>query len=315
MERAPLVTGGTGFAATHLIQLLLEEHETLRAWSRPGGCQPEAGDHRVHWTAVDLLDRDAVTREIARLRPSVIYHCGGAADVGASWTRPAATLRVNALGTHHVLDAVRVSGVDVPVLITGSALVYRPSPDPLDEEAPLAPSSPYAFSKLAQEMLALQADGLRAIVARSFNHAGPRQSDAYVTSSFARQIAEAEVGMRQPVLRVGNLESRRDLTDVRDTVRAYRLLVAHGQPRRPYNVCSGRAYRVGDLLDTLLGLARVPMRVEADPQRMRPSDVPLVLGDGSRIRRETGWTPRLAIERTLADLLDDWRTRIAAGRA
>lgn len=313
MDRAPLVTGGTGFAASHLIRLLLDEHPIVHAWARPGGKPPSKTDPRVRWAAIELTSRHAVAAAIARDAPSAIYHCGGAADVGAAWGTPQHTLRVNALGTHYVLEGVRASGLDVPVLVTGSALVYRSSTRALGEESPIGPAGPYALSKLAQEMLALRTAAPRVVVTRSFNHAGPGQSDAYVTSSFARQIAEAEAGLREPVLAVGNLESRRDLTDVRDTVRAYHLLMARGAPGRPYNVCSGRAYRVQDLLDKLLMLARVPMRVVPDPQRLRPSDNAIVLGDFTRLRQETGWTPGIPIEQTLADLLDDWRRRIALG--
>jgi GDP-4-dehydro-6-deoxy-D-mannose reductase len=162
-------------------------------------------------------------------------------------------------------------------------------------------------SKLAQEMLALQAVLAHTIVARPFNHAGPRQTTDYVTSAFARQIAEIEQGLAPPVLRVGNLDSRRDITDVRDVVRAYRLLLTSGRPRRPYNVCSGTAYRVGDLMEGLVRLSRLHIAIEVDPERLRPSDNPVVLGDRSRILDEVGWAPEIPIERTLADLLEYWR--------
>jgi GDP-4-dehydro-6-deoxy-D-mannose reductase len=313
VDRAPLVTGGTGFAATHLLRLLLDEHPFVHAWARPGGTPPPAPDRRIRWAAVDLTDRGGVEAALAAAAPSAIYHCAGAADVGAAWNAPLQTLQVNALGTHYLLDGIRAARLEIPVLVTGSALVYRSSLEALAEHSALGPVGPYGVSKLAQEMLALRASTPPVVVTRSFNHAGPGQSEAYVTSSFARQIAQAEAGLRTPVLAVGNLESRRDLTDVRDTVRAYRLLMARGAPGRPYNVCSGRAYRVQDLLDTLLALARVPMRVETDPQRLRPSDNPIVLGDFTRLRQETGWTPAIPIEQTLADLLDDWRRRIARG--
>jgi GDP-4-dehydro-6-deoxy-D-mannose reductase len=148
-------------------------------------------------------------------------------------------------------------------------------------------------------------------LARPFNHAGPRQSHEFVTSSFAKQIAEIEAGRAEPILRVGNLESRRDLTDVRDTVRAYRLIVRRGSPRRPYNVCAGRAYRIGDLLDILVNLSKARVRLEADPARMRPSDTSIVLGDRTRVGAEAGWVPTIPIERTLADLLAYWRDAVA----
>lgn len=307
---ALLVTGGTGFAATHLIDWLLRESPTVHAWANPGGKAAPADGRSIVWAGVDILDRDAVHAEIARTRPSVIYHCAGVADVAASWSSPARALKINALGTHNLVDAVQSAGLDCPVLVTGSALVYRPSTSAISEESIVGPTSPYGLSKLAQELAAQQSGVGRVLIARPFNHAGPPQSDAYVTSSFARQIAEAEAGLTPPVLNVGNLESRRDITDVRDTVRAYRLLVERGTPGRPYNVCSGQAYRIRDLLDILVGMARVKLDVRPDPSRMRPSDNPVVLGDNRRIRDEVGWAPQIPIEQTLADLLGYWRARL-----
>jgi GDP-4-dehydro-6-deoxy-D-mannose reductase len=304
---APLVTGGTGFAATHLIDLLLRDSSTVHAWANPGGKPIPTDGRSIQWTGVDIMDPQAVRDAIARTRPSVVYHCAGVADVAASWSTPARALKVNALGTHNLIEAVQAAGLDCPVLITGSALVYPPSSAPLSEECPVGPTSPYGLSKLAQEMVAMRSGGLRVLIARPFNHAGPAQSDAYVTSSFARQIAEAEAGWSPAVLKVGNLESRRDITDVRDTVRAYRLLIERGTPARPYNVCSGQAYRIRDLLEILVGMSRVQLEIRPDPSRMRPSDNPVVLGDNRRIRDEVGWAPQIPIEQTLADLLDYWR--------
>ena len=306
---APLVTGGTGFAATHLIDLLLREAPTVDAWANPGGKAAPADGRAISWASVDILDRDAVQAEIARTRPSVIYHCAGVADVAASWSSPARAMKVNAIGTHYLVDAVRSAGLDCPVLVTGSALVYRPTTSAISEDSSVGPTSPYGLSKLAQELAAQQNGAHTVLIARPFNHAGPAQSDAYVTSSFAKQIAQAEAGLTPPVLNVGNLDSRRDITDVRDTVRAYRMLVERGTPARPYNVCSGQAYRIRDLLDILVGMARVRLDIRTDPSRMRPSDNPVVLGDNRRIRDEVGWTPEIPIERTLADLLDYWRTK------
>jgi len=221
---------------------------------------------------------------------------------------------VNVLGTHHVLEGARHAGLSCSILVTGSALVYRPSRQPLAETDPIGPSDPYGVSKLAQEMLALRATGRRVFVARPFNHAGPRQSDAYVTSSFARQIAEIEAGLREPVLHVGNLDSLRDITDVRDTVRAYDLIVQRGTPGRPYNVCCGKAYRIADLMEILVRSSRIKIRIQTDPDRLRPSDTPTVLGDFARLERDTDWRPAIPIEQTLADLLDYWRTEIGVGR-
>lgn len=308
MAGPPLVTGASGFAGGHLVDHLLETEPLVAAWGKPEDVLPvTTGESRVRWRAVDVLDPEAVAQEIAQLRPSIVYHCAGIAHVVASSNAPVEALRVNALGTHHVLDAVRRAALQCPVLVTGSALVYRPSAAALSEDSEVGPSDSYGISKLAQEMLALRTYWCPVLVTRSFNHAGPRQSDAFVTSGLARQIAEIEHGRSAPVLRVGNLESRRDLTDVRDTVRAYRLIAQHGTPGRPYNVCTGRAYRIADLLDLLVGLSRVRVRIEVDPARLRPSDVPVVLGNAARLEHETGWRPEIPIEQTLGDLLDYWR--------
>jgi GDP-4-dehydro-6-deoxy-D-mannose reductase len=311
----PLVTGATGFAGSHLLDDLLRDHGAVAAWSNPGGAAPINRDARVQWQPVDLLDRAAVIAAIGRMQPAVVYHVAGAAHVGDSWADPVRPLRVNTLGTHHVLDAIRLAGWQCPVLVAGSALVYRPSLAALDEEAPLGPPNPYGLSKLAQEVVALRDAWSPVFLARPFNHAGPRQSPEFATSAFAKQIAEIEAGEREPVLHVGNLDARRDIMDVRDTIRGYRMLVERGRPARPYNICRGQAHRVGDMLEMMLGLSQVRIQVAIDPARLRPSDVPLVLGNPARIAAETGWQAAIPIEQTLADLLDYWRQRIAVTRA
>jgi GDP-4-dehydro-6-deoxy-D-mannose reductase len=310
-----LVTGGTGFAGSHLVEHLLACGRPVAAWFNPRGHAPAPAGTPVSWRAVDLLDRSELAAAFADLSPSAVVHCAGFADVGGAWAQPDEALRVNALGTHYLLQAVEHARLQCPVLVIASALVYRPSSGALREDSPIGPSNPYGFSKLAQEMVAGRSHAGRVFIARPFNHAGPRQSPSYVTSSFARQIAEIELDRREPVLHVGNLESYRDITDVRDTVRAYQLILDRGLPGRPYNVCRGRAYRVGDLLTTLVGLSRATVTVRPDPSRMRPADIPIVLGDPSRIRDETGWQPIVPVEKTLEDLLDYWRVRIAADRA
>lgn len=310
MTGFPLVTGATGFAGSHLVEHLLQSSPQVAAWSNPGGRSARIADPRVRWQAVDILDPGAVARALHDLRPAAIYHCAGSAHVGQSWSDSIRPLRVNVMGTHHLLEAVRESGLACPVLITGSALVYRQSLDAIDEDHPIGPASPYGVSKLAQEMLSARAANASVLITRPFNHAGPRQDDSFVTSSFARQIAEIEAGQREPALHVGNLDARRDLTDVRDVVRAYRLLVEHGQPGRPYNVCSGRTYRVGDLLAALVAMSSARIAVLMDPSRLRPSDNPVVLGSHARITAETGWRPDIPIDQTLRDLLDFWRAEV-----
>jgi len=246
----PLITGATGFAGGHLVERLVSGGGPVVAWAHRGGAQPSPGDS-ITWAAVDLLDPQALRDALSATRPSVIYHCAGFADVHDAWRAPARALRVNALGTHHLLDAARDAGLSCRVVVTGSALVYRPSADALDEDGPIGPAGPYGVSKLAQEMTAA-ASPLPVMLVRPFNHAGPRQSAAYATSAFAQQIAEIETGRREPILRVGNLDAQRDITDVRDTVRAYEALAQLGRPHTPYNVCTGRAYSMRELLDILL---------------------------------------------------------------
>jgi len=206
--------------------------------------------------------------------------------------------------------------VPAKIVIPSSAMVYASADEALREDDPLVPKSPYALSKLAQEMEGTRAiaDGLHVMIARAFNHMGPRQDPFFAASGFARRIADIEAGRWEPEIAVGNLDARRDLTDVRDTIRAYRLILEHGAPGRPYNVCSGRAITIRELLDRLLARARVPIRVRIDPNRYRPNDVPLLLGDPTRIETELGWLPEIPLDRTLDDLLDDWRNRAGSAQ-
>jgi GDP-4-dehydro-6-deoxy-D-mannose reductase len=307
-----LVTGAAGFAGSHLIDLLANDAVRITAWHRPGGSPPREITG-VTWAPVDLLDRPAVDAALATLRPDVVYHCAGAPHVGNSWHTTESTFAANVRGTHHLIEGLRSNHQPVRVMIASSALVYGTADRPLREDDVIRPSSPYAVSKLAQELVA--GDGnpdLHVSIARAFNHFGPRQSPDFVASGFAKRIAEIEAGRGEAELGVGNLDTRRDLTDVRDTVRAYRAIVERGRPGRVYNVCSGRAVLIRDLLDMLLSRASVTIAVRIDPDRYRPSDQPIVVGDPQRIRDEIGWTPEVPIERTLDDLMDYWRRRSAA---
>ena len=320
MAERVLVTGAAGFAGGHLLALLLAERPAAQVagWRRPhaGVVEPlpaaRIRDERIAWQEVDVLDRDAVDRAIAELQPRQVYHFAGAAAVAGSWDNRAATLRTNTLGTENLLAAVRRHSPAARVLLPGSALVYRPHDGPLDEDGAIGPVSPYGVSKLAQEMLAARyaADGLAVIRTRSFTHCGPGQDPSYAASSFARQIARIEAGAAEPTLRVGDLGARRDLLDVRDTVRAYHALMQRGVPGAIYNVCSGSAHRMRDVLAALLAQARVAVEVRVDPARLRPSDYPLLLGNRGRITAEAGWEPRIGLDETLRDLLDDWRSRL-----
>ena len=309
MRRPTLVTGAAGFAGSHLLDLLTRETDLpLVAWYRPDGARPLTLPG-VTWEPVDLLDRTRVYDQLATLRPAAVYHCAGAAHVGQSWNDTERTFATNLRGMQHLLEGLRRTEQPSRVLLPSSAMVYADADHPLREDDPIKPASPYALSKLAQELLAGDyPDGPEVMIARAFNHVGPRQDPIYSISGFARRIADIESGHDRPELAVGNLEAQRDVTDVRDTVRAYRLMLERGQPGRVYNVCSGRALSIRSLLDMLLARARVPIAVRIDPARYRPNDSPLVVGDPARIRDELDWSPRISIDQTIDDVLGYWRT-------
>jgi GDP-4-dehydro-6-deoxy-D-mannose reductase len=309
-----LITGAAGFAGSHVLDLLGEDDVRVVALRKPGiGAETQAAYPAVEWIEIDLLDRESMRRTVAELAPAAIYHLAGSPHVGQSWKAATETLSVNVLGTHHLFEALRAEGLHSRVVVPSSAYVYRPAGRALTEDDPVESTNPYAISKIATELAAARAsrrDGIPVVVARSFNHIGPRQDPSFFASGVARQVALIEAGRIDPAIRVGNLDSRRDITDVRDTVRAYRALAERGTPGQAYNVCSGQAHTMRDLLDGLVALARVRVSVESDPERFRPNDTPLLLGDPSRIRRDVGWQPLIPIEQTLRALLDYWRQAV-----
>ena len=304
-----LVTGATGFAGSHLVRHLSASGEVV-GWGRTA--PPAELADLARWQQVDLLDGDRCRTAVRELQPAFVFHCAGLPQVAESWTDTAAPLAVNVLGTHRLLEALRLNGGGCRVLVTGSAHVYAASRAPLTEEAAVGPASPYALSKLAQEQLALRAyaeDGIDVVVTRSFNHTGPRQGPSFVAPSIARQIAFIERGRQEAVIRVGNVEAVRDIMDVRDTIRAYDAAIRVARSGAIYNVATGVGRPIREVLDALVARARVPIRVESDPVRLRPSDIPVLIGDATRLHEATGWTPRIPFDQMLDDLLDYWRSR------
>jgi GDP-4-dehydro-6-deoxy-D-mannose reductase len=306
-----IVTGAAGFAGRHLVERLAATDD-LHGWCLPD--TPRTGfPPAIVWHELDITDRSAVEHAVRDVRPDRLFHLAGAPSVETSWSNAVPHLSTNALGTANIVDAVRSTSPLCRVLVVTSAQVYHATSRPIDEDAALVPQSPYGLTKLAQDLIATSAacvDELDVVVARPFNHIGPYQAPGFAVPSFARQIARIERGLDPPVLRVGNLDTHRDFTDVRDVVDAYCRIMDRAPRGRAFNVCSGQAYRIGDLLDQLVGLARVPIRIETDPARLRPSDVPAIVGNASRLRAELGWTPGIPIARTLSETLDWWRTEV-----
>lgn len=317
-----LITGATGFVGGHLAELLLDRGDEVVGTSRTARWAPDAAHlgNLVRLVACDVTDPDAVRRVVREVRPARIYHLAAVANVPASFDDPERTWQVNLDGTRHLYEAVRAEAPDARVLFVGSGMVYgRVSADrlPIAESVPMAPTSPYAASKAAADLMSFQyADnyGLGVVRVRPFNQAGPRQSCDYALAHFACEIARLESAGGTGELCVGNLDARRDVTDVRDTVRAYAAVLDAAAPGEVYNVASGRAVAMRDVVDRLIRLADVPrVTIRPDPARMRPSDVAVVVGDASALGRRTGWRPSIELDQTLRDTLGYWRHRLGGG--
>jgi GDP-4-dehydro-6-deoxy-D-mannose reductase len=314
-----LITGLTGFVGSHLAEYLVgrgdvEVSGTYRWRSRMEHVEHLRG--RVRFVECDLRDPVAVRHLLQTTRPDRIFHLAAQSFVPTSWLSPAETLTGNVLAQLHLFEGVRALGLPARIHVAGSSEEYgyvSPADVPIREDQPLRPLSPYAVSKVTQDLLAYQywmSYRLPTVRTRGFNHTGPRRGEVFVTSNFAKQVAEIEKGRREPIVHVGNLESVRDFTDVRDMVRAYWLALELGEPGEVYNICSGRGYAIRQVLDTLVELAHVRVEVREDPARLRPSDVPVLLGDCTKFHRLTGWEPAVPFEVTLKDLLEYWRERV-----
>ena len=320
-----LITGITGMVGSHLAEFLLSEHPNaevhgLVRWRSP---LDNIRDILPHITLHqgDLRDLNSLIQLMRKVQPNRIYHLAAQSYVDQSFIAPADTLHSNVIGTTNLLDATRVTGIKPRVHICSSSEVYgqvRPDEVPINENTPLRPASPYAVSKVGEDMIAFQygvSYGLDLVRTRMFTHTGPRRGDVFAESSFAKQIAEIEAGISSGPVRVGNLDSVRTLADVRDAVRAYWLLLDKCPGGEVYNIGGKETMTVGDILETLKSMARVPIQHVVDPARLRPSDVTLQIPDTRKFHDATGWEPKISARQTLSDLLDYHRARIRRARA
>jgi GDP-4-dehydro-6-deoxy-D-mannose reductase len=316
--RRVLVTGVTGFAGSHLVDYMLQRGDCeifgILRWRSPTENIVHVMD-KIGLVECDLRDAASTRDAIEKVRPDWIFHLAAQSFVPTSWTAPTESLSTNVLGQVNLFEAVRRVGLKCRIQLACSSEEYGmvlPHEVPIQETNPLRPLSPYAVSKVAQDLLGYQywmswrVDSVRT---RGFNHEGPRRGPVFVASDFAKQIADIEKGLRPPVLSVGNLDARRDFTDVRDMVRAYWLALEKCEPGEVYNICRGKAWTIRDVLDLLLGMTSTKIEVRQDPARLRPSDVPVLLGDNRKFVRATGWQPEIPFEQTLRDMLEYWRAR------
>ncbi len=309
-----LITGAAGFAGGQLARHLVA-HGSFEVYGlRRGGKPVPEGVTAVE---ADLLDTEATTRAIAAAKPEIVYHLAAQSSVSGSWAHPGDTISNNVLAQRNLFEGLLAGGISPVVLVASSAEVYGKVPLdelPASEGRVLRPVSPYGMSKVAQETLAehyRRTHGFKVIVTRGFNQSGPGQEARLVVSDFAKQTALIEAGKQEPVIRVGNVEARRDFTDVRDVAEAYRLIAEKGASGDVYNICSGEARVVRDVLGVYRRLAKRSFEVREDPARFRPSDVSVMVGDGRKLRERTGWKPVIPFEQMLEDTLNDWRKKIA----
>ncbi len=311
-----LITGAAGFVGGHLVDTLRAETD-WEVWGTILGIEDARSiPTQATILQVDLRNSDRVREAIDQARPDYIFHLAGQAYVPQSWKDPWDTYETNIRAQLNVFQAVSSIDIKPKIMVVGSNEEYGwvdPKDLPIDEQTPLRPNSPYSVSKIGQDFMGLQYfldRGLPVVRVRPFNHIGPRQNDRFVAPSFAKQIVEIERGLKPPVLKLGNMSAQRDFTDVRDMCRAYILSLQKGEPGEVYNLGSGRARSVREMLDIMLAHSTVKVTEETDPSKMRPSDVPISYCDPTKFKQQTGWEPRISFEETVVDILNDWRGRI-----
>ncbi|MEW6618315.1 MAG: GDP-mannose 4,6-dehydratase [bacterium] len=317
MSERCLITGITGFAGSYLADFLLEKGNVEIYGIKRWRSRMETIEHikdKITLIECDLRDATSVLNCIEEMQPDKIFHLAAQSFVPTSWLAPTETLMTNILSTLNIFEAVRKAHLThTRIQIAGSSeeygMVYEDEV-PIKETNPLRPLSPYGVSKVAHDLLGYQyymSYNLYIVRTRGFNHSGPRRGEVFVEADFAKQIAEIEKGLKEPIIYVGNLEAKRDFTDVRDMAKGYWLSLEKCDPGDVYNICSGKAYGIEEVLDMLLSLSTVKVEVKQDPSRMRPSDVPILLGDFTKFREKTGWQPTIPFEKTLKDILNYWR--------
>jgi len=312
------ITGINGFVGSHLAEFLLRKGCVVSGLILEKDKVEKISGiiDNIHLYEGDVKDYGLLKDIIAESQPEEVYHLAGLSHVQDSWKNEWETYKVNFLGTYNLLEAIKELGLNPKVLIIGSSDEYgRVQPDrlPIREDYPLMPLSPYGVSKACQELLALRyarAEGMQIVAVRAFNHTGPRQEPAFVCSDFAKQIVEAEIGLKESVISVGDLKSERDFTDVRDVVEAYYLLLKKGISGDVYNVCSGKAFSIEWVLSRLLSFTEKVIKIKEDPERLRPVDITVRIGDNRKIREATGWEPKIPLSKTLEDLYKYWKERI-----
>lgn len=313
-----LIIGGSGFVGAYLIRHLKELGQEVAVTKMPGERLERSDSDGIQVLDLDILDEQAVWQALASVQPDTVYHLAAQSSVAVSWERPQLTADVNIRGCISVLEAVRAQKKQIRVLLIGSGEEYGkilPQELPVCEDHPVRPDSIYAVTKACQNMIGAvyaRAYGMQVVMVRAFNHIGPGQSPVFVVSDFCRQTAQIEAGSKEAVIRAGNLEARRDFTDVRDVVRAYALLAERGKAGETYNVGSGHAIRIGDILKMIVQQSKLPVRVESDPKKFRPLDVPVVEADIGRLQKDTGWEPAISLQQTLRETLDAWRRAVRA---
>lgn len=313
-----LITGIGGFAGSHLAQYALCEHAEVGGTIRPGG----STDNIAHLMPslrlfdCDMTDKEAVERTLSEFRPDRIYHLAAQSSVYQSWSSPLETIMNNIAGEIHLLEAVKKHCPTSRVLIVCSSEEYglvEPKELPVKEACPLRPASPYAVSKVTQDLIGYQyykSHRLHIVRTRPFHHTGPRRGSGFVTTDFCRQIVEMERGKRESVLKVGNLDAIRDFSDVRDVVRGYWAALERGDAGEVYNISSGTGHSIREMLNILLSMSDVPVTVQIDPALLRPADIPAMVGDYGKLRLKTGWEPEIPLRQTLSDLLEEFRRKL-----